>query len=38
MTKRIRIWLALAAGLTAAVIGTGPSPAVAGAKPYCGIT
>lgn len=38
MTRRLRIRLALAAGLTAAVIGTGVLPAVAGAGSYCGIT
>ena len=38
MTKRLRIRLALAAGITAAVIGAGVLPAVAGATPYCGIT
>ena len=38
MTKRMRFRLALAAGVTAAVIGTGLVPAVAGASPYCGIT
>ena len=38
MTTRMRFRLALAAGLTAAVIGTGLLPAVAGASPYCGIT
>jgi hypothetical protein len=38
MTSRLRIRLALAAGITAAVIGTGLVPAVAGAGPYCGIT
>ena len=40
MNTRLRIRLTLAAGLTAAVIGAGVLPAVAGAaaSPYCGIT
>lgn len=40
MTSRLRLRLALAAGLTAAVVGAGLLPAVAGAHPgsYCGIT
>ena len=38
MTKRMRFRLALAAGLSAAIIGGGLLPAVAGASPYCGIT
>jgi len=38
MNKRTRIQLTLAAGLTAAVIGTGLSSTVAVAHPYCGIT
>lgn len=40
MTSRLRLRLALAAGLTAAVVGAGLLPAVAGAHtgPYCGIS
>lgn len=38
MTSRLRFRLALAAGLTAAVLGTTFLPAAAGAGPYCGIT
>ena len=38
MTSRLRFRLLLAAGLTAAVIGTGLLPAVAGANPSCGVT
>lgn len=38
MTSRLRLRIALAAGLTAAVLGTTLLPAVAGAGPYCGIT
>jgi hypothetical protein len=38
MTSRLRFRLALAAGLSAAVLGTVLLPAVAGAGPSCGIT
>jgi hypothetical protein len=38
MTSKLRIRLALAAGVTTAVIGTGLLPAVAGANASCGIT